>query len=121
MHSALLRQLIDMVESEVRSKPSPGEFEIAYQARVAIDRIRFAIKHTEQFGPHTDQMREASFQLLDALHRLELADREFQGRSGGVSEPRRARMERAPDVGNGHRQESSHEPARDRVASKAKG
>jgi hypothetical protein len=32
------------------------EFEMAYQARVAMDRIRFAIKHAEQFAPHTDKM-----------------------------------------------------------------
>jgi hypothetical protein len=32
---------------------------MAYQARVAIDRIRFAIKHTEQFCPRSDQVREA--------------------------------------------------------------
>jgi hypothetical protein len=54
---------------------------MAYQARVAIDRIRFAIKHTEQFGPRSDQMREAGLQLLDALQRLETVDRRFQARS----------------------------------------
>jgi hypothetical protein len=54
---------------------------MAYQARVAIDRIRFAIKHTEQFGPRSDQMREAGLQLLDALQRLETVDRCFQVRS----------------------------------------
>jgi hypothetical protein len=32
---------------------------MAYQARVAIDRIKFAIKHTEQFAPRTDTIREA--------------------------------------------------------------
>jgi hypothetical protein len=53
------------------------EFEMAYQARIAIDRIRFAIKHTEQFAPHTDQMREAGLQLLDALERLESVERRF--------------------------------------------
>jgi hypothetical protein len=26
------------------------EFEMAYQVRVAVDRIRFAIKHADQFG-----------------------------------------------------------------------
>jgi hypothetical protein len=57
------------------------EFEFAYQARVAMDRIRFAIKHTEQFAPHTDPMQEVGLQLLDALQRLETADRRFQERS----------------------------------------
>ena len=69
-----------MIEADVRSRPSPAEFEMAYQARVAIDRIRFAVKHTEQFAPHTDQMREAGLQLLDALERLESADWNFQKR-----------------------------------------
>jgi hypothetical protein len=51
---------------------------------VAIDRVRFAIKHIEQFEPHTDQLREVGFQLLDALHRLEAVDRRFQTRSRAV-------------------------------------
>ena len=55
--------------------------QMAYQARVAIDRMRFAIKHTERFAPHTDQMREAGLQLLDAVQRLETVDRRFQDRS----------------------------------------
>jgi len=54
---------------------------MAYQARVAIDRIKFAIKHTEQFGQRTDQARDAGLQLLDALQRLETVDRRFQERS----------------------------------------
>ncbi len=56
---------------------------MAYQARVAIDRIRFVIKHTEQLAPYTDQMRDASFQLLDALRRLETVDRRSQGAALG--------------------------------------
>jgi len=54
---------------------------MAYQSRVAIDRIKFAIKHTEQFGSRTDQTREAGLQLLDALQRLEMVERRFQERS----------------------------------------
>ena len=67
---------------EPRDRPSPTEFEMAYQARVAIDRIRFAIKNTEQSGLQSDEMREAALQLLDALERLETIDRRFQDRSG---------------------------------------
>ena len=54
---------------------------MAYQARVAIDRIKFAIKHTEQFSKPCIHMREAGLQLLDALERLENLDRRFQIRS----------------------------------------
>jgi hypothetical protein len=81
MSSDALHEFLETVEAEVQSRPTPTEFEMAYQARVAIDRIRFAIKHTEQFGPRTDQMREAGLQLLDALDRLQAVDRRFQTRS----------------------------------------
>jgi hypothetical protein len=81
MRSEVMRQILQGIEDEVNSRPSAIEFEMAYQARIAIDRIRFAIKHTEQFGQHTDQSREAGLQLLDALQRLEMVDRRFQERS----------------------------------------
>jgi hypothetical protein len=64
----------------------PGEFELAYQVRVAIDCIRFAIKATEQSIEEPNEVREASLrqeanlQLLDALDRLQSAERRFQGR-----------------------------------------
>ncbi len=80
MSSEIMQQIIETID-EARSRPSPIEFEMAYQARVAIDRIRFAIKHTEQFCPRSDPIREAGLQLLDALQRLETVDRRFQERS----------------------------------------
>jgi len=52
---------------------TPGEFELAYQVRVAIDCIRFAIKATEQSieepneGCEASLRQEANLQLLDAL------------------------------------------------------
>ena len=75
------------IESEVRTRPSALEYEMAYQARIAVDRIRFAIKQTEQFARHSDQAREASLQLVDALDRLEVADRHFQSRFHGRCVP----------------------------------
>ncbi len=80
MSSEIMHQIIETIEEEVSSRPSPIEFEMAYQARVAIDRIRFAIRNTEQFAPRSDAMREAGLQLLDALDRLETVDRRFQRR-----------------------------------------
>jgi hypothetical protein len=80
MNSEMKRRILELIEAETRACPSPNEFEMAYQARVAIDRIKFAIKHAEQFAPLTDQMREAILQLLDALQRLEGLDRRFQER-----------------------------------------
>jgi len=77
----MLRQIAETIEADVQSRPSAIEFEMAYQSRVVIDRIRFAIKHTEQFSKPCIHMREASLQLLDALERLESLDRRFQTRS----------------------------------------
>ena len=76
-----MNQFLDAIEADVRSRPSPMEFEMAYRARVAADRIKFAIKHTEHFVRPCDAMREAGLQLLDALERLEALDRRFQVRS----------------------------------------
>ena len=67
MSSEVMNQIRQTIDDEVNSKPSAFEFEMAYQARTAIDRIKFAIKHTEQFGPHTDQMWEASIHFQVTL------------------------------------------------------
>jgi hypothetical protein len=87
MRSEIMRQIVETVEADVQSRPSAIEFEMAYQARIAIDRIKFAIKHADQFGKPCDAMREAGMQLLDALQRLESLDRRFQARSG-IAAPR---------------------------------
>jgi hypothetical protein len=79
MQPEMVRQGLTPVE--LRDRSSAIEFKMAYQARVAIDRIRFAIKQTEQSGLHSDEMQEAGLQLLDALERLETIDRRFQDRS----------------------------------------
>jgi hypothetical protein len=79
MYPETIRQGITSVES--CGRPSRIDFEVAYQARVAGDRIRFAIKHLEQFAKNSEQVREASLQLLDALDRLDELDRHFQTRS----------------------------------------
>jgi hypothetical protein len=76
-----MHQIVETIEADVQSRPSAMEFEMAYQARVAIDRIKFAIKHAEQFARPCDTMREVSLELLDALERLEALDRRFQARS----------------------------------------
>ena len=81
MSSDRIREFLLEIQTELASGPSSIEFEMAYQARVAIDRIKFAIKHAEQFTPRTDQMREVELQLLDALGRLQKVDRRFQERS----------------------------------------
>ena len=112
MSSKIMRQIVQTIEDGVNSRPSAIEFEMAYQARVAIDRIKFAIRHTEQFGPHTDQTREAGLQLLDALERLEKVDRRFQERSRTGAGWDEIETPRAHPVVNGTGRSSSHEPAK---------
>ena len=86
MRSEIMHQILETIEADVQSRPSAIEFEMAYQARVAIDRIKFAIKHTEQFSKPCIHMREAGLQLLDALERLESLDRRFQIRSRATTD-----------------------------------
>jgi hypothetical protein len=73
--------IIEMIESHARSHPSPIEFEMAYQARAAIDCIRFAIKHVEQCCQPADPSGDARMHLLEALERLERVERRFRVRS----------------------------------------
>ncbi|MGA8030515.1 MAG: hypothetical protein WB992_25510 [Bryobacteraceae bacterium] len=80
MDAKFLQRVISAVESHIQTRPSLNEFELAYQARTACDRIRFAIKNIEQLGRHSAQLQESSLQLLDALERLESAERHFQHR-----------------------------------------
>src|SRR5215471_14307777 len=80
MPSEMMQQVLRMIEAEAKIRPGAADYELAYQARVAIDRIRFAIRQTEQFAPRTDEIREAGLQLLDALDRLQSAERRFQER-----------------------------------------
>ena len=65
---------------EACGRSSAVEFELAYQARAAMDRIRFAIKVTEDPDTRQEQLREAGLQLLDALDRLKAAEYSFQRR-----------------------------------------
>ncbi|MEP6715001.1 MAG: hypothetical protein ABJC09_05480 [Terriglobia bacterium] len=75
-----VREFVAMIEADVQQRPTTSEFEMAYQARVAMDRIRFAIKMTEMSREHSEQLKEAGMQLVDALDRLEAAERRFQDR-----------------------------------------
>ena len=52
-------------------------FEMAYQIRVAIDQIRFAIKASEGSPDDGAVSLEMRMQLLDALERLQSAERHF--------------------------------------------
>jgi hypothetical protein len=74
------RKVISMIDPDRQSHPGPVGFEMAYQARVAIDRIRFAIRVTEINREQSEPLQDARMQLLDALERLEAAERRFQDR-----------------------------------------
>jgi hypothetical protein len=52
MSSNVTRHILQTIEDGRNSRPSAIEFEMAYKLRVVIDRIKFAIKPMEQFGPH---------------------------------------------------------------------
>ena len=80
MSSEMMHKVLRMIDAEAQLRPGGVDYELAYQARVAIDRIRFAIRQTEEFAPRSDQMREVGLQLLDALDRLQSAERRFQQR-----------------------------------------
>jgi len=95
MSLEVMRQIIETIEADVTSRLSAIEFEMAYQARVAIDRIRFAIRHAEQFAKPCDAMRDAQMQLLDALQRLEALDRRFQTRSRIVTSHKNGNLQQA--------------------------
>src|SRR5215831_2015289 len=95
MRSEIMRQIVETIEADVQARPSAMEFEMAYQVRVAVDRIRFAIRHADQFGKPCDAMREAGMQLLDALQRLEALDRRFQARSRIVTSHKNGNLQEA--------------------------
>jgi hypothetical protein len=66
---------------------SPSEFEMAYPIRVAIDRIRFAIKATERSAKVRTELQQANLELLEGLDR-QSAKRSFQARSGSTQRDR---------------------------------
>lgn len=78
--STLAQEVFSLIEANLISKPSPREFQMAYQVRVALERIRFALKQLEQIRVMANSIHEASLQLLNALERLESADRGFRSR-----------------------------------------
>jgi hypothetical protein len=49
MSSETMHRIVELIESSVQSRPSPIEFEMAYQARIAIDRIKFVINMPSNF------------------------------------------------------------------------
>jgi hypothetical protein len=107
MSSEVREQILRMIEGS-HARPSAAAFEMAYQARVATDRIRFAIKHIEQFGVSADQLREVGLQLLDALQRLDGVDRRFQEWSQ-TSLGSRISATNPPEGVNGHRGKATHQ------------
>ena len=80
--SELAKEVFSIVEKKVISDRSSMEFEMAYQMRVASEKIRFAIKAMDTVG-RGPIAQEVSLQLLDALQRLEMLDHRFEVRSCG--------------------------------------
>jgi hypothetical protein len=91
MRSDLVNEFRRLMDNEVESRPSAMCFEFAYQGKIAMDRIKFAIKSVERFANHPGPALEANLQLLEALERLQSAERRFQDawrrhRNGGSGE-----------------------------------
>ena len=80
MRTEALKDAVSMIETNAQSRPSAAEFEMAYQVRVAMDRIRFVIRVVEMSSFPPDLNTEAVTQLADALDRLDAAERRFQDR-----------------------------------------
>lgn len=80
MASEAMKNVVAMIEANALRRPSVAEFEMAYQVRAAMDRIRFAIRITEMSNQRSAEMTEALTQLADALDRLDSAERRFQDR-----------------------------------------
>jgi hypothetical protein len=87
MTAKFIEEVMAELTLVAQSAPSSIEFEMAYQARVACDRIRFAINSVESLSPRAGACTESCLQLMDALQRLENVERRFQRRSacGGVT------------------------------------
>jgi hypothetical protein len=47
MSAEMMQQTLDMIEAEAHSRPAPFEYELAYHAPVAINRVRIPIRQTE--------------------------------------------------------------------------
>ena len=77
MKSDMAQEVFSLIQVAC-GRSSAVEFELAYQARVAMDRIRFAIKVTEDPATRQEQLREAGVHLLDAFERLKKAEYSFQ-------------------------------------------
>jgi hypothetical protein len=80
MASEAMKNAFAMIEANAQRRPSVAEFEMAYQVRVAMDRIRFAIRITEMSNQRSAEKAETLTQLADALDRLDSAERRFQDR-----------------------------------------
>lgn len=77
--SQLAKEVFSIVERKVLAERPSMEFEMAYQMKVAGEKIRFVLKSIDMFGLGS-VAQEISLQLLDALQRMEDVDRRFQNR-----------------------------------------
>jgi len=65
-------------QSFSRARQSASTYELAYGARIAVERIRFSIRQIDAIAANQPVLEEVGMQLLDALDRLETAERHFQ-------------------------------------------
>jgi hypothetical protein len=64
MRTELANEFRRLMDNEIESRPSAMCFEFAYQGKVAMDRIRFAIRSVERFANHSGPALEANLRSL---------------------------------------------------------
>ena len=74
----VLGEFVAMIEANAETRVCASEYEMAYQVRVALAQIRFAIKALDSTQDETGQLHHAAMQLLDAYDRLQSAEQNFQ-------------------------------------------
>jgi hypothetical protein len=77
MTYAAKMKLIALLESASDTNRE-RQFEFAYAAKVALERIRFAVRQIGNDSATKAELHEAAFQLMDALNFLQSADRRFR-------------------------------------------
>jgi hypothetical protein len=110
MKPGLAQEVFSLMENVWHRAPGP-DFELAYKARLASDRVRFAIQATEHSCEANKELQEVRLQLLDALEVLATADRSFQRRFR-MTMASNSESRRPPVVGGGRDIPASDAPSR---------
>ena len=70
-------RLLSIINGQNTAHLAPVHFELAYQARLSVEKIKFVIKQLDSSNQDA-RTQESILQLLDVLDRLQSADQHFQ-------------------------------------------